>query len=412
MKKILVVFLLTTSVTFAQIYQLLNSPVNGGTRAFAMGGCFTATNVGIESMLGNPAGLVDMSQFQVLINGRFTVTGNETYNDEYYRQVGYKDFSASYNSQFRPLTLAIAVPFVLPKLNVNMTGAVGYRCYYDWNYDIEKNITAMRNRKSVYQIEHRGLLNVLTMGLGMQISERVQFGILYNEPMNSKWENTTEEIFRDTKSVSGNRADIYANNFFQFGGLFHITDRFSVGAAYYTGHTLEYKNFEWKANDGIYYPPEYPYVKKYEFPQFWSLGFKADLDKRMMVSAEIQSFPWEDYKYKKYDMNFFKTPMEVHAGLEFQHGIQYRLGAYTNFFFLHRDEIEYVSRYGLTGGVGFDAGGFSFDASGVYRIVADESPVNVIIMEDGPGGFDFDYRIKEFVLYLSCIYSFDLGIGF
>ncbi len=410
MKKIVCLVLILSSLCLAQGFDFMNSAVKGGTRSFAMGGCFTAIDYGIDAMLGNPAGLAGMNSSEILLNGRMIVVGDMGFDDDFYEVE--REQKNSYNDKIniKPYSLGIAFPLRLPESNVNITGALGYRCYYDMS-STRKREYSNYEENTVYESTEKvkGLLNVLSAGFGVQLSKQVNIGVVFNVPLFSKYETITENENLYSEAITSVKSDISGDGFFQLGTQINMHPRLSLGAAYFMGHKIKYHDREIKQKNDDDYRPYESEDSEIEHPDFWSVGFQFNALDDLLLTTEIQSFPWEDTK-SRMGASYYKTGKDLRVGLEYGREIKLRFGYYTNQIPLNDDGSDFMDKYGFSGGAGFNTSSMRWDVSGVYRVLSHTSTVRTIFNPESVG--EYEYKVRQFLIYASVIYTFDFGLGF
>ena len=88
--------LVYTQVCMGQEVMLV-APWNGGTRAFSMGGTYTAHNTGFNALLGNPAGISLAHSSGFTFGGRAIIMGTSDLEEDYYKDaLGATSYDSKY----------------------------------------------------------------------------------------------------------------------------------------------------------------------------------------------------------------------------------------------------------------------------------------------------------------------------
>ncbi len=352
-------------------------------------------------MLGNPAGLTTIDNLQIMASGRSFLGIDEGYNKE----------GGSYSPETTTESLidnkfynaAIAFPIKTDN-NKKIVGVIGYRSYYDISFKTSTTSeqTEFSNQRH-RTLEYDGLLNVVTIGTGIQLDEKVKIGLLYNVPVNTKYKMVSEDIYQYIRLVGNNKilktADVSGSNFFQLGVQIRPMRRLTIGAIYIMEHSVEQKS---RVEIGNHIKAILD-DKILEFPYFWSVGVQYQLPSKLILTVEMQNFSWDDYLVRTY----YETGNSYHIGAEYEKILKWRLGYSTTRLPFDDSKNKPFDTYGITGGAGYTFKDLSFNLSALYRIIKSEgneySQYGYAVIDYG----EYHYYNHDLLVYASCIYNFD-----
>ena len=395
----------------ALFYGLPMNPQFGGTSTFSMGGVYTSTNQGVEALSGNPAGLALLDGAQFLVGGRLGVTGKICYEDDYYEDVGYDDYSRKFGITPKLLNLGVAFPLTLPNSSQKLVGAVGYRSFYDWatNINIEtkrEDYSGQTLREATYKTH--GLINTLSFGIGTTFSEKYSIGMSFNLPILKGFKYESESEIKTASDKSSydyeEELDVSGGSFIQFGGIAQITTELTVGLSYTLSHKFEFDDGKWKENDdGSKDNGKISDNTKFEIPSLYSLGISYKVSPDLLIAAEIQNRPWEDYEIDNENPVDSESGSAYRFGLEYGTDVLFRAGFAIERTPLIDADMDPVNMKVLTGGIGYRTTDYLIDFGAAYRFTTFE-------VEDYYSD-TWDYTINEIVVYANFKYFFEFSIG-
>ena len=402
------------------LYHTIAAPTLGSTRSFAMGGVFSATNSGVEALTGNPAGLVFCNGSQILASARMRMSGNDGADSDYYKVIGFQDYSRQYQPGFKLGNLGIAFPISLPENGSRIIGAIGYRSYYDLSYKQEEefeSIVGGDQYSTTY--EQMGMLNVMTFGAGFQVNEQFNLGVVFNLPMFSGYELEVHQDVRFSQNSQIGQtytetADVSGNGFLHLGAMFNVTPRLVLGATYTFGHKYELNDEEWTNTDqygrgGIdTQKGDYEDIE-FEVPSYWSLGASYLVSPNLLVAAELQNRPWEDFEINNYDLSSVtESGTTWRVGAELGREVKFRVGYYSDSEPLLDADKDGVSKSGFTGGLGLTSGSLNVDLGLVFQRMQYDI---IYTTSYSPEPVDAEYNETELLIYATLSYGFDFVLG-
>ncbi len=402
MKKLLLVLFLSTSICMGKNYRFFNMQNIGGTRSYAMGGCFTASNYGIESMLGNPAGLTRVKSIQIMASGRSFISGSEDYEDHVKEGTAAPQATHETEVVHKFYNGAVAFP-IFSEMNKKIVGVVGYRNFYDLsfktNISTKYNIVPPRERQTIR--EYNGLLNVVTLGTGIQLDEKVSFGLMYNLPVNTEYRSVIEQVYPGSRRVGLYKnietADVSGNGFFQAGVQIRPVPRLTLGAMYITSHSIEYKRRIEKKYDIENSLDDY----EKQFPRYWSVGGQYNLFDNLLFTLDVKSFDWADF----YNKDYYETGKTCHLGAEFVKFAKWRVGYYTSDLPMGISSSDPFEKHGVSAGLGYGYKGLTLNLAAVYRKLEYDAVIEQSLY-DPVDADDQNYEMHDYLLLASCIYNF------
>ncbi len=333
-------------------------PKTGGTRSLSMGGITIATNQGVEALNGNPGGLALLNGIQISIGGSIQIFGKSDFD--------YNGYSSKFKTSCKLSKIGVAFPITIPNISLKVTGALGYRRFYDW---IRKKVIEEKWFDDYYKktivhkekIKTKGLMNTLSLGLGKAISEKYFFGISINFPVQKVYKMETESESRypdETYKYNFKQEwDVMAKHFIQFGGIFKVSSKLSIGVSFLMNHGF------------VIYSDEFDYQYEWEIPTTIDFGIAYRWKPNLLLAAEIQSRPWESWRINNLPIGGVDSGNAYRFGLEYGKTNQFRAGYALDRLPLLDAKDHPVDIHNLTGGIGYQLNCFVLDLGVSYQFV-------------------------------------------
>ena len=388
--------------------QEIGAPQTGGTRAFSMGGVYTATNRGIDALSGNPGGLALLENAQFLVGGRVLLMGKADLEEDYYKDYyDLKDYSSKFGINPKLLNVGIAFPITLSGFSHKLVGAVGYRSFYDLSENEIREFEDQSDNKYEETENERGLINVLSFGVGTTISEKYSFGLSFNLPLIKGYKYESEQEIKytggTTKYEEEAEYDVSGGSFIQLGGIVQVTPELSIGASYTMSHKFELEDGKYTdKEDGDVVDEGDLYDIKYESPAMYSIGFSYRVAPDFLISAELQNRPWEDVEVNGKELSNLESGSSYRFGIEYGSDVLLRAGLIMErapIIDLDKDGVNFK---GVTGGIGYKSNNIMLDVGGLY----------VFTSFDGAkvGTKTYDINFNQLMVFATLIYSFEFSI--
>jgi len=401
---LIVVLLLLGQVCWGQE---LTAPQTGGTRAFSMGGVYTATNQGIDALSGNPGGLALLDSAQFLVGGRVLLMGKGGLDDYYKDRYDFKDFSHKYGINPKLMNVGIAFPITLSGFSHKLVGAVGYRSFYDLSEKVIIEFEDQSGTKSEETEKTRGLINVLSFGVGTTISEKYSFGLSFNLPLIKGYKFESEGERKSTGGTSKDEEereyDVSGGSFIQLGGIVQVTPDLSIGASYTMSHKFELEDgkYTYKEDGDVTSEGALP-DNKYEIPAMYSIGFSYRVAPDFLISAELQNRPFDDVEVNGNELNYLESGSSYRFGIEYGSDVLLRAGLIMERLPMIDVDKDWVNFKGVSGGIGHKSNNIMLDVGGAYIF----------------GSFEgakfktktYDCNFNQLMVYATLIYSFEFSI--
>ncbi|MDI6791552.1 MAG: outer membrane protein transport protein [bacterium] len=391
----------------SELISLVGSLSCGGNRALAMGGVYTATSQGIDALSGNPAGLSLLNKAQLSVGGQLTLWGKDDLEEDYYKKViNVDDYSSKLGMTPELLNIGAAFPVNISKVSpkYKLAGAVGYRSFYDINSKI--SMEASVNSEEVEETtKRRGLVNMLSFGLGTTILEKYSIGAALNIPLLKGFKAESESEIKDKSTdvkteEEEEEFDISGGTCLQLGGIVQATPELSVGASYIMGHKIKFEKGKYTTkHDGKVVSEGELSNKKIDIPSHYNIGVSYKASPDLLVSAELQNRPWEDYEIDGNNLSCLESGRAYRFGLEYGSDILLRAGFVWERLPVIDADKDPVNIKTITGGLGYNSNDMAFDVAGVYAFTTYEEIKS------------YDYDIKQLIASASFKYFFDFDLG-
>jgi len=388
----IVIYLFLVQIVWSQGNQeaIDAAPKAGGTRAHSMGGVTIATNHGIDALYGNPGGLAIIKGLQISISGLGQISGAS-----YFEEMFYRNRKEYYDTDFKFQSIGFALPITIPKTSIKLAWSVGYRRFYDWNrkqtVESEINYNDGNILKTTTTYKTQGLFNVLSIGLGTNISERLYLGMSINVPCCKTYKTKLESIYRYNKSLIQEEWDVHASNLIQLGSIFQVTSRLTFGVSCLITHKFVIQNGNLKSiyNNSISYD-RIDNKDEWKIPSTIDFGISYQLKLNLLLAADIQSRPWENIRINDLPIDDVKNGNAYRFGLEYVNRIQFRGGFALDRLPLLDTYKNPVNIKEITAGIGFQFSHVNVDFGASYKYTTFNAK------KWGEVG---DYTIREFVIY-------------
>lgn len=380
------------------------APKFGRTRALSMGGVTIATNQGIEALSGNPGGLALLDGIQIAISGSARLYGKSDFNESFYTYL--ECYSSKINKSFGLTDLGIAFPISIPKPSIKLVGAVGYRRFYDWDHKKEEewyddydegNIKSKR----IYEI--KSTLYLLSLALGTAISERCSFGMSVNFPVRKGYKTETLEESQHPYETHTYRYtenwDVSAKYFIQWGGVFQVFSKLSVGVFCLMNHKFilhdRRSSVSYKVTRTAHYD-ERDDKNEWEIPTTFDFGIAYRLKPHLLLAAEAQSRPWANWRINDLPIYGVENGNAYRLGIEYGKSIQYRAGFAADRLPLLDANDDPVNINSVSAGIGFPMNHLIVDMGASYKFIT---------FDADKWGMIAEYHIREFKLDMSLKYT-------
>lgn len=438
---ILILFLALFIVTFAPIWttafaqpsetiEIASSanPVGSGARALGMGGAFIAVADDATAASWNPGGLIRLERPEVSVVGAFFYRGEDNHFG------GHPEASGMQNVSKCDLNyLSVAYPFVL--FDRNMIVSLDYQNLFDFNRKWSFPLSfPSSNSPGNVDYTQTGSLSAIGLAYAIQITPQLSLGVTVNRwddaISNNSWEQKMVEGGKDTDSEGDKfifRSFIYdkysvkGGTNFNFGFLWNITDKITLGGVYKTPLKANLKH-QHEGKYSLSFPgvPEKDWKKNVTssetdetlyLPMSYGLGLAYRFSDRLTVAADIYRTEWGGYKIKTEDGRE-KSPVtgspiqessvrpthQVRLGAEYlfikdRYVIPVRCGLFYDPAPARKRPDDY---YGFSLGTGIGIGKFIFDIAYQYRFGKN---VNSAIVRD----MDFSQDVRSHTIYSSII---------
>jgi hypothetical protein len=401
----IIFFLWKISLSQVSVTAIDAVPKFGRTRALSMGGVTIATSQGIEALSGNPGGLALLDGIQIAISGSARLYGKSDFYESFYTYL--ECYSSKINKSFGLTDLGIVFPISIPKPSIKLVGAVGYRRFYDWNHKKEEewyddydegNIKSKR----IYEIE--GALHLLSLGLGTVISERCSFGMSINFPVRKGVKTETQEESQNLYEKHTYRYtenwDVSAKYFIQWGGVFQVFSKLSVGAFFSMNHKFilhdRRSSVSYKVTRTTHYNYEGDDKNEWEIPTTFDFGIAYRLKPHLLLAAEAQSRPWANWRINDLPIYGVENGNAYRLGIEYGKRIQYRAGFAVDRLPLLDANDDPVNIKSVSAGIGFPMNPLIVDMGASYQFTTFDADKRGSIAE---------YHIRELKLSMSLTYN-------
>ncbi len=226
------------------------NPVGSGARALGMGGAFIAIADDATAASWNPGGLIQLEKPELSIVGAYFDRSISTSFADYPEASGEHDVS-----EVRLNYFSLSYPF--QAFQRNMTISLNYQNLYDltnqWHFPLYQKSDTLNITQTV-DTRQNGSLSALGLAYCIEIIPDLSMGVTFNFWEDTlfhqnKWEQTTN------RQVSGSfmgfpitgelfSKDVYHFSGFNanFGALWHISGRWTLGAVLKTPFTADVKH--------------------------------------------------------------------------------------------------------------------------------------------------------------------------
>ena len=423
------------TTAFAQPLQTIEiasspNPVGSGARALGMGGAFIAVADDATAASWNPGGLIQLERPEVSVVGAFSHRGEDNRFGDHPEASGGQQVSKWHLNY-----LSAAYPFVL--FNRNMIISLNYQNLFDFNRKWSFPLSFAPSSPA-WKVDYRqsGSLSAVGLAYAIQIIPRLSLGFTVNrwddDLSNNGWEQKNIIGGSDVdaggdkftfKSFVYDRYSIKGGINFNFGILWNITDKITLGAVYKTpleadlehrhvaGYSLSFpadpemniKNVTSSKTDETLY-----------LPMSYGLGLAYRFSDRLTVAADIYRTEWGDFRIKTADdreispvtgkptqESSVRPTHQVRLGAEYlfikeKYVIPVRCGIFYDPAPAKKRPDDY---YGFSLGTGIGIGKFVFDIAYQYRLGKN---VNSAIVRD----MDFSQDVRSHTIYSSIIVHF------
>ncbi len=299
------------------------APKFGSTRALSMGGVTIASGAGADAFSGNPGGLARTDEIQIFTTSAVQVWG-KTRSDYLLKPL------------YQLKNGGIVFPLLPSNRNISFAGAIGYRSFYDCD----------RKMKSEYYTNaSTGLVDVLSMGVGVALSKVGSFGLLFHVPVRTTYTYQWETIYYEYEHIY--EGDVSSSTIIQFGGIIDLTSKWLIGFTSLLNHNYSVDVWD------IHYPEFTLYSEKLEMVWTCDFGMAYSLKPDLLIAADIQSRPWERVRVNGQKISDMKSGNAYRIGIEWGHQPVVRAGYALDILPILDSEGDPVDMNQVAAGLGF-----------------------------------------------------------
>ncbi len=391
-----------------------------------MGGAFIGVADDATAASWNPAGLIQLENPEISIVGNTIYrentesfgTNSEANNSGSINDTGINYFSASY-------------PFEL--LNINMIVSLNYQNLYEFNASNsfvlsqqETVLTSTWNLNRDIHIEQTGNLYAMGLAYSLQLHPKLSLGVTLNlwEDWLGKngwtekyFESASGTLFINPPGILSNisRSDSSVKNYdFQgmnanFGALWNVSEKFTLGAVFKTGFTADL-DFSLSSTSSDSSTEK----QTLDMPMSYGVGAAIRFSDTLTASVDVYRTHWEDFiltqangtqvspitglSVQESDID---PTTQIRAGLEYlmikpRYIIPLRAGIFYDPAPATGSPDDY---YGLSLGSGFAKGSIVFDITYQFRW---GNNVKTSILKD----FNYSTDVQEHQVLASFIFHF------
>jgi long-subunit fatty acid transport protein len=384
-----------------------------GARALGMGGAFIAVADDATAASWNPAGLAQLTKPEVSLvyddysgDLKWSESGSRIY-DAHYLDYTYRDYNDKATTSYSSLSFISATypfeignRFLVTQFSYNkISNLPDFTNTYTYDYDYALEDGTPYGTRS-YSFDWKGSpsggINAYTMSLATELFTGFNLGISLNY-MKADVTNHYETVWSMTSSLPGEDPDNSYNStdvqydfkdlYFDFGLLYKINEKFSVGAVYHSGFKTDL-NYHY-AYQEQYHLDDFEIDRKgvVKWPDGWGLGIAfrpmqvltlaADYSKTNWSKGRVKFdtgeetwFPYfwyDDDNHKQYDTASTRVGAEYAMVLKNGLVIPFRAGWFqedqiSTFY----DGSDQVTMDGYTLGTGFTYKNFQLDIAYVH----------------------------------------------
>ncbi len=312
---------------------------SGGIRARSMGGVFVAIDQGLESLMGNPAGLTSIAKRNFL-------------------------FSTSVRPYWRAIQVVIepADSYEFDKyLSIHQMGiggtlfqknaigpihfGIGYRVYYDWSR------ASASTGDMILKTKITGFIRGVCFGLAKQLSERLVVGSNFHFPTRSLYKYDRYYIFSPHDShESLKKLNLHTKPFFQLGCIYRLSTKFDLGLNYISPHQFIVEK-----------------TITYKMPGTLDVGLAWKCSGAMLLATDIVYRPWEQYLIADLPISNVKNGYAFRTGLEYGKRMLFRTGFALDCLPLLNEDDQSVYQKSVTVGLGFTSDNCRFSLGSAFK---------------------------------------------
>ncbi|MCJ7811731.1 hypothetical protein MUP95_00210 [bacterium] len=307
------------------------APKFGNARTLSMGGVTIAAGFGADAFCGNPGGLARTDDIQIFVSSGLQLWGRTRYDD-----------------LLKPLYQLKNFGFMFPTHtfndNISFVGAIGYRSFYDCDRKIENGYHTDKTT---------GLVDVLSMGVGVRFSTVGSFGLLLHIPVRTTY--TFQSISYYGAYVD--KRDVSSSMIVQLGGIIDLTPKWLIGFSCLLNHSYRFDYWEWGTN----------YSEKRSMPWTCDFGIAYRIKPDLLIAADIQNRPWERVRVNGQKIGGVKSGNAYRIGIESGSQPVVRAGYALDNLPRTDAEGESVDMNNLTVGLGYQWQFFMIDLGLSYQ---------------------------------------------
>ncbi len=315
------------------------APKFGNARTLSMGGVTIASGAGADAFCGNPGGLARTSNIQIFVSSGLQLWGRTRYDN-------------LLKSLYQLKNFGIVFPSSLSNKNISFSGAIGYRSFYDCDRKIKESYDRI--------IKTTGLVDVLSLGIGVRFSTVGSFGLLLHIPVRTTYTEKSISYYYDIDD----KYDVSSSMIVQFGGIIDLTPKWLIGFSCLLNHSYRIEwGFDWGIN----------YSEKREIPWTCDFGMAYRIKPDLLIAADIQNRPWERLRINDQKIAGVKSGNTYRIGIESGSQPMVRAGYALDILPITHADNEPVDMNNLTAGLGYRwrffmiDGGFSYQFDHIHK---------------------------------------------
>lgn len=402
LKKVVFLFvciLFLNQFAFGQYFSDVYFPQKADVRAVAMGGCYTSTSIGIESLYGNPAGISLGDKACLTMSGKSYIYGLSQYEDDYYGDDS--DYTGKYKFFPKLMNFGMMFPISLKNYKNPLSVGVAYKSIYDWKYKFNyENISD--NEDIEFELDRKGIVNSLSFSLGTTFSEKYSVGVSLNFPVLNGCEVSYqyESDSEDLKEVV--EWDVSSNTTFEIGIIAKLNEKLTLGLSHVSSNELEIDNgkYSYESENGDF-SGDIEYEFDYDLPSFTSFGISYKYSSVLLLTADLQLKRWGDIELNGEDKDDFENSLSYRCGFEYGSNILFRGGVFIDKLDAITKDDEQALLKGISAGIGFNKKDINLNLGGQYSFSTFDTDVDET----------YEYRDRKLVLYANLNYYFDFVLG-
>jgi hypothetical protein len=367
-----------------------------------MGRTSIATTSQCDAIFYNPANLAMIDDRMLQGSGRIRFGSAD---DEYWESDFTDDVEVTYGFHPKITHLSYAFPIYPENSYWKLAFGIGYSAYFDYGMTSKEerrhdDPLLGQGRLRTRTTKTHGGLNTLSPAVAVSIDAGAFFGMAFSKSILGR--DSKDIDYEYSYEVPGYQLATErweatgSANFITLGAGVEITSEMYVGAMYRMGFELEFDDVETYQEriDGEEWTDDL-IDSEYEIPPYFGMGAIYEINRDILLAAEIQTRPYSDIEHDGRDNRGIDDGLCYRFGAELQNSLMaFRAGFFSDAIEATDDpysEKDPKHLMGVTGGVGFESGDMVFDFFGEYSWWSWENERSV-----GGDDLKFDYRENLF----------------